>query len=120
MERSYLLKPAGSLVKLKLDKGDAEAWILSVQNDKFQEAVKGNWIVDEEGNVKAQSVLWLFCWAVTGMGSIDTAVEVQDVFDNIFPFTYNSFKSKVPHEWARKYRYATGDIEAELTLLMGT
>lgn len=80
------------MVHLKIDKFDAEAWIQSVQNDKFQDAIKGNWIIDEQGRVKAQSVLWLYCWAVTGMGSIDTAIEVQEVFDQIFPFTFSNRK----------------------------
>ncbi|MCX5842146.1 MAG: hypothetical protein NT022_00070 [Deltaproteobacteria bacterium] len=106
------------MVHLKIDKFDAEAWIQSVQNDKFQDAIKGNWIIDEQGRVKGQSVLWLYCWAVTGMGSIDTAIEVQEVFDQIFPFTYNFFKSKVEHEWAKEKRYSTRDIEANLERLL--
>ena len=106
------------MVQLKIDNFDAEVWIQSVSNDKFQGAIKGNWIINEQGYVKAQSVLWLFCWAITGMGSIDAAVEVQEVFDQIFPFTYNFFKTKVDHEWARKNRYASGDIEADLKRLL--
>jgi hypothetical protein len=52
------------------------------------------------------------------MGSIDTAIEVQEVFDKIFPFTYNFFKSKVEHEWAREKRYSTREIEADLERLL--
>lgn len=106
------------MVQLKLDIYDAGAWIQSVQNNKFQEAVNGNWFVDKSGNVRAQSVLWLYCWAVTGMGSIDTARDVQEVFDRIFPFTYNFFESKVDHEWAREKRYVAHDIETDLTALL--
>ncbi|HPW17815.1 MAG TPA: hypothetical protein PLP83_05485 [Candidatus Aminicenantes bacterium] len=106
------------MVQLKLDVYDAEAWIHSVQNNRFQEAIEGNWFVDGQGRVKAQSVLWIYCWAVTGMGSIDTARDVQEVFDRIFPFTYNFFKSKVDHEWAREKRYAACDIEIALAALL--
>jgi hypothetical protein len=106
------------MVHLKIDKFDAEAWIQSVSNDKNQGAKKGSWIVNEHGYVKAQSVLGLFCWAINGMGSIDAAIEVQEVFDQICPFTYNFFKTKVDHEWARKNRYASGDIKADLKRLL--
>ena len=106
------------MVQLKIDKADAEAWIQSVQNDKFKDAIKKNWLVDDQGQVIAQSILWLYCWAVTGMGSIDTALEVQEAFDHIFPFTYNFFKSKVDHDWARENRYATRNIESELKALL--
>jgi hypothetical protein len=106
------------MVQLKIERWDAEAWIQSVSNGKFQDAIKGNWIVDDQGYVKAQSVLWLYCWAETGMGSIDAAVEVQEVFDQIFSFTYNFFKTNVEHEWARKNRYASGDIETDLKRLL--
>ena len=106
------------MVQLKIDNFDAEVWIQSVSNDEFQGAIKGNWIINEQGYVKAQSVLWLFCWAITGMGSIDAAVEVQEVFDQVCPFTYNFFKTKVDHEGTRKTGMQAGDIKADIKRLL--
>jgi hypothetical protein len=52
------------------------------------------------------------------MGSIDAAIEVQEVFNKICPFTYNFFETKVDHEWAIKNRYASGDIETDLKRIL--
>lgn len=102
------------MIKLKVDPEDALSWLEGINNEAFRKALRENWHVDDNGNVKAQSVLWLFCWAKTGMGSIETAEEAQIIFDKIFPFTYNFFESRVDHEWARAMRYAKGDIEDKL------
>ncbi len=102
------------MIKLKVDPEEAAYFLEAIDNNTFRKAINENWHVNKEGFVKAQSILWLFCWAKTGMGSKDTAYDVQSVFDAIFPFTYNFFESRVDLEWARQKRYAKGDIEREL------
>jgi hypothetical protein len=106
------------MIQLKVPPDEAESFLLGVINDKFSEAIPEHWRVDEQGYVKAQSILWLFCWAVTGMGSLDSAEEAREVFEKVLPFTYGFFRARVPHEWARQYRYAKHDIEADLGRLL--
>jgi len=106
-------------MKLKIGTDEALGYLIAVDNKGFQKAISEHWHVSKEGFARAQSVLWLFCWAKTGMGSQETAEDVQAVFDAIFPFTYNYFNSSVDHQCAREKRYTTGDIEKELDELLG-
>lgn len=102
------------MVKLKVYPDEALVYLEGIDNNKIRRVLAANWHVDENGFVRAQSVLWLFCWAKTGMGKQETAEEAQAVFDAIFPFAYNFMESRVEHEWARQKRYATGNIERDL------
>jgi hypothetical protein len=108
------------MIKLKVDPDEALAFLEGIDNEKLRKALPDNWHYYENGYVCAQSVLWLFCWAKTGMGKQETAEEAQAVFDAILPFTYNFMESRLDHEWARKKRYATGNIELELEGKIGS
>jgi len=105
--------------KLQIPIEKADRLIESINNAKFLRAKESNWRVDQNGNVRAQSILWLYCWAKTGMGSINSADRAQAVFDMLFPFTYGFLDSRIDHKWARKMRYSSKDIEGELELLLG-
>lgn len=107
------------MAKLRVDPQEALDYLEGIDNERLRKVLPDNWHVDENGNVQAQSVLWLFCWAKTGMGKQETAEDAQAVFDAIFPFTYNFVESRVEHEWARQKKYATGNIEAELKGKLG-
>lgn len=98
---------------------EAKRLIDSINNAKFLRAKEANWTVDQDGNVRAQSVLWLYCWAKTGMGSISSAIRAQEVFDALFPFKYDLLDSRVDHKWAQKMRYSNQNIEEELERLLG-
>jgi hypothetical protein len=56
-------------------------------------------------------MLWLFCWAKTGMGSEDARVVAIDVFDQVFHFTFAHCEALIDHEYARKFRYSREDID---------
>jgi hypothetical protein len=104
------------LIGLKITHDEALEYLEGIDNSAFQKALPQNWHADVNGYVRAQSVLWLFCWAKTGMGKQEMAEEAQAVFDVIFPFSYNYCEARVDHEWAREKRYANGDMEEELSL----
>jgi hypothetical protein len=108
------------MIKLKVDPDEALAFLEGIDNEAFSKALQDNWHVDKSGYIRAQSVLWLFCWAKTGMNKPETAEDAQAVFDAIFPFSYNFILSRVDHEWAQRKRYATRNIEMELEERIGS
>ena len=84
----------------------------------IRQAISTCWIVGQDGNVRPQSVLWLFCWATTGQSSQRAAREAREVFDRIFDRPYESLSRRITLEYARERRYAGFDIEEELQDLL--
>ncbi len=101
-------------MRMRVSANDAVALIRRIPHAGCQKAARRNWVEGGEAGVTAQSICWLFCWAKTGMGSEAAARQAQQAFDTIFDGSYHWFDSKVPHEWARRARYARGDIEDDL------
>ena len=106
------------MVHLTATPEDALAQLRTIPHETCQNGIDQYWHVDSDGNVKAQSVCWLYCWGKTGLSSDDAAIVAQRVFDTILNVTFNSFDSRVPHEWAREARYETENIESKLTAHM--
>jgi hypothetical protein len=52
------------------------------------------------------SFCWLYCWAVAGGRYAGTAVQVQQIWPNIFRLSLNAFTSQHFLPIARKSRYA--------------
>jgi hypothetical protein len=99
------------MLKLKVSKEESLNQLRSIRHSKCQSAIENNWRVDDDGTVKTQSICWLFCWGKTGLGSLDAASDARYVFDKIFNITFDFFDSRVPHEWARKARYLSYDLD---------
>ena len=98
----------------------AERLILSIPHRSCAKAIESNWSVSADGKVRAQSVVWLFCWAKTGMGSEQARQAAMSVFDQILPVRFADLDALLDHEYARKARYAAGNIEAQFERLLGT
>jgi hypothetical protein len=101
-------------MKLKIAPAEARSLLYSIPHDICKTGVEPRWKVNEDGDVPAQSVLWLFCGAKTGMGSNQAAHAATRVFDNLFSVRYDKFDLAVDHARARRMRYAVGDIEHTL------
>ena len=101
-------------MRLLVDNTEAERLIASIPHRTCVDASANNWIVSDQGNAKAQSVLWLFCWGKTGMGSREAARVAREVFDHIFAVKFAQFDALVDHEYARANRYSEFDLEGEL------
>jgi hypothetical protein len=97
----------------------ARSRLYLVSHSAFQKAIENNWKVDPNGHVLAQSVCWLFCWAKTGMNSDDARETTRQIFDEILDVPFDEFDRKVDHKWARRARSATGNIESQLSRLLG-
>jgi len=104
---------------LKKSIEEARKMVLSIPHTTCNRAVAENWSVEPDGRVRAQSVLWLFCWAKTGMNSAHARQVSIRIFDEILPISFADFDAAVDHEYARSSRYASHDIEHELEDLLG-
>ena len=105
------------MVKLKVTPEWALELLQRTKHDTFQDALEEHWVVDGDV-VKPQSALWLFCWAKTGMSSVDVAHFVHRIFNEILDVPYEIFDVKISHEWAQEMRYAPGDISQDLERLL--
>jgi hypothetical protein len=105
-------------MKLTRSVEDARKLVLGIPSKTCSMAVDENWNVNPDGTVRAQSVFWLFCWAKTGMNSEHARQVSVRVFDAILPIKFREFNTVVDHEYARRARYASGDIEHELAAIL--
>jgi putative restriction endonuclease len=105
------------MVKLRVNPEWALELLQRTKHNTFQNSLEEHWVVDGDV-VKPQSVLWLYCWAKTGMSSIDVASFVHKIFNEILDVSFETFDAKVPHEWAQDMRYAPGDISHDLERLL--
>jgi hypothetical protein len=97
---------------------EAVQMIGTIRHKTCREAIPRRWRVKAGLGVTAPSVLWLFCWGKTGMGSGDAAADSREVFDRIFPIRFSDFDARVSHQYARDSRYTSGDIELELAAML--
>jgi hypothetical protein len=101
-------------MQLRKSTDETRKLVLSIPHKTCARAFEENWKVGPNGTVRAQSVLWLFCWAKTGMNSEYARQAAMRVFDEILEVSFAQFNAAVDHEYARKARYASHDIEIEL------
>ena len=98
----------------------ANALVASIPHKSCTKAIPTHWIIRSDGSVSAQAVLWLFCWAKTGMNSEDARTHALHAFNEILPVRFSDLDLLVDHAWARTMRYATGDIEADFDAKLRT
>ena len=56
------------------------------------------------GEMRAQAVCWLYCWAMTGMNSVAACTRSQIVFNEVFATQFERYPRELNgdfHEWAR-------------------
>jgi len=104
-EQSKVAVPQTIPLKLRVPFERAHQLLETVNHARFQAALHEHWKSDENGNIRPPSVLWLFCWAKTGMGSQHVAQEVRKIFDQIFEHSYQWLEARVTHEYAKAKRY---------------
>ena len=105
------------MIKMRLAPNEAMRLIREIPHGSCQSGAQRHWVEGGAAGVTAQSICWLFCWAKTGMNSADAAQQSRQAFNQIFDQPYEWFDTRVPHEWARKARYITVDIESDLIQL---
>jgi hypothetical protein len=105
-------------MRLTKSNDEARKLILSIPHKTCSNAIDRHWKVAADGTVRPQSVLWLFCWAKTGMNSEEARQVSVRIFNAILPISFTQFDEAVSHEYARKARYSSCDIEDELTDLL--
>jgi hypothetical protein len=106
------------MIQMRITFEEAQALISQIPHQRCRDASANRWKAGGSAGVIAQSICWLFCWGKTGMGSHDTAIEGQRVFDTVFDKPFEWFDSKVDHGWARAARYSDNDMESDLQRLL--
>ena len=107
------------MVKIKVSPQEVESMFRQIKHAKFHTGKPQNWMVGDDGSVRAQSVMWLFCWACNGDGSIEAMIDSRDIFNEIFPFNFSFFLARVGYYFSKSHRYADGSWERELEELLG-
>lgn len=105
-------------MRLKVSNQQASELLETIPHQRCLNAIPAQWRVTPDGKASAQSVLWLFCWAKTGMNSPGAAQAAKEVFNQIFPIRFEEAEARIPHEYAREKRYASGDIESDINRLL--
>ena len=105
-------------MRLKTSVENARKLLLSIPHQTCARAISHCWKVNPDGTVAAQSVLWLFCWGKTGMNSEIARRAAAEVFDEIMPISFGQLDALVDHEYARRARYASHNIENELKQIL--
>lgn len=89
-------------MRLKVSNEQAIQMLESIPHKTCRGAIQTRWRVTPEGVATTQSVLWLFCWAKTGMNSPDAAAASREVFNRFFITTFADFDGRVRHESATR------------------
>jgi hypothetical protein len=104
-------------MRLNLSNIEAVQLLESIPHKTCRRAIPTHWLTIGCHST-AQSVLWLFCWAKTGMNSPEAANVSRDIFNRLLPISFADFDARVSHEYARINRYTAGDIERELAEML--
>jgi len=102
-----------SQICLKVSSDEAEKHLRSIPHQRCLQGITTRWKVYKDGTVPAQSALWLFCWAKTGQGSENARLASIRAFDNILSKSFAELDAVLDHEYARRARYLSRDIEEE-------
>ena len=105
-------------MRLKTSSENAHKLLLSIPHHSCTKAIDNCWKINPDGRVAAQGVLWLFCWGKTGMNSENARRVAVKVFDEIMPISFTKLDALVDHEYARRARYASHNIENELKQIL--
>ena len=90
-----------------------------VRNQLFHRTEKLWWKVEENGSIKAHSIMWLFCWACNGDTHWKAMTSCRDAFNEIFDFNFFQFLERVGYRFSEHYRYKPSDyLEKELDELL--
>ncbi len=104
--------------KLRVPIDRMEVLFEKVKNKRFRTGRQRNWEVKGNGSVKAQNIMWLFCWACNGDNDWKAMVTCRDIFYEIFDFNLCTFLREVGYRFSNHYRYHDSDGESDLDELL--
>ena len=70
------------MIRLTVSLERVEDLFRTVKHDLFQKKKHLRWHVREDGSVRTQSVLWLFCWAENGDNREQKASDSRSASDS--------------------------------------
>jgi len=115
-------------MKLKIDFKETILLLNGIPHNSINEdVIKERWIPfnvppngsnGKFGEMNAQAVCWLYCWAMTGISSPQAQEYSINAFNRIFELPFERYPQKKNddfHQWARRIRYRpNGDFENDL------
>ena len=114
------------VISMRVSSREAAEEISRIPHQGCQNAFGTRWHIyrDENGReqVRAQSICWLYCWAVTGMRSSRAQEAARQAFDNIFDRSCDWLHPRLmPSGKAEKLRYRpeSSDVEREFADIIG-
>jgi hypothetical protein len=109
-----------NIINIKVAPEKSQKILRTVDHSTYLDALPGHWRVFEDGQPRAQSICWLFCWAKTGINSEKAKQQAREVFNRLFDKSFEWFDRRVPHDWAREARIKPGNLESELEKYLTT
>ena len=102
--------------QLELTDVQARQWLSQIDHVTCDKAIRNGAWETHGGVARPKSILWLDCWARTGMNSDKAKYAAIDAFEAIFGINHRDFSSLLEHEFSRKNRYCDDDsaVLAEL------
>ncbi|MEO8927066.1 MAG: hypothetical protein ABI306_07865 [Caulobacteraceae bacterium] len=82
----------------------AQVFLGYIHHQVAQNGIETHCRIQPDGEATAASVLWLFCWAMTGMNSEPARDAAVEAFEKIFGLRFADVKRRIPHEWAQEKR----------------
>jgi hypothetical protein len=93
----------------------------TINHQTFQGGRNRHWQVVTQNGVEfitPQSFCWLYCWAKTGMNSINAKSLAKQVFNAAFSFSFSEVDNEHLFELARRLRYIETPTPEELNELI--
>ena len=113
------------VISMRVSSREASEEIFRIPHGNCQHGFRTRWHIyrDENGReqARAQSICWLYCWALTGQGSPRAQEAARQAFDNIFDRSYDWLHPRLPQGEAERLRYKPedSDIEREFADIIG-
>jgi len=96
----------GEIMNITVPKLEVLSLFKTLNNPNFQSAIDTYWVVAENGSVKPQSVLWLFCWCFPGGYNTKEQSQIaRKIFNIIMDRSFDYVAERIDQDYARKYRY---------------
>ena len=105
------------MIQMKVSKQEAEKELSLIGHQTFQQGFREHWkYKNKKGTDQptAQSICWLYCWAVAeGRGYKKAGELARQAFNHIFDHSSDWLRQRLPGRVAWDLRYKEGDIEHE-------
>jgi hypothetical protein len=94
-------------MRLSVHGAEARRKMFQVDDSRCQRGLQNYWYVRQDGTVQAHSLLWLFCWAETGMRNAAAMYDCRRLWDEFTGIPFPDLDTSAFHAFARRHRYTS-------------